>query len=93
MNNEILEKIRHELVTIDGLYAIDYDNPNCGYVSLPVEDLIKLDYTDLITEFDTTIKSIQRLTYLLQAYYELKLTKNEKNIIESIAESLEVELK
>ena len=54
---ELLEKIRHELVFLTGLHATDNPNiPIKGYVSLNVNDLICLDYNELIKEIDEVLE-------------------------------------
>ena len=48
ISKELLENIIHELTFLTGLKATDKPNiPKNGYVSLNVDDLIDLDYTDL----------------------------------------------
>lgn len=53
---KLLEKIRHDLVTITGLHATDTILPSKGYVSLNVDDLIDLDFTELIKEIDKVLE-------------------------------------
>lgn len=53
---KLLEKIRHELVSIGGLRATDYNCPATGYVSLRVDDLVDLDFTELIKEIDEVLE-------------------------------------
>lgn len=56
INKKLLEKIRHELVSIEGLRATDYNCPATGYVSLRVDDLIELDCSELIKEIDEVLE-------------------------------------
>lgn len=56
INKNLLEKIRHELVSIGGLRATDYNCPATGYVSLRVDDLVDLDFTELIKEIDEVLE-------------------------------------
>lgn len=56
INKNLLEKIRHELVSIGGLRVTDYNCPATGYVSLRVDDLIELDCSELIKEIDEVLE-------------------------------------
>lgn len=56
IDTELLEKIRHDLVSIGGLHATDSILPSTGYVSLRVDDLIDLDFTELIKEIDEVLE-------------------------------------
>ena len=56
INKNLLEKIRHDLVSIGGLHATDSILPSTGYVSLCVDDLIELDCSELIKEIDEVLE-------------------------------------
>ena len=57
ISKELLENIIHELTFLTGLKATDNPNiPSAGYVSLNVNDLIDLDYTDLIKRIEKELK-------------------------------------
>lgn len=53
ISKELLENIIHELTFLTGLKATDNPNiPITGYVSLKVDDLIELNYSDLIIKIE-----------------------------------------
>lgn len=57
ISKELLENIIHELTFLTGLKATDNPNiPITGYVSLNVDDLIDLDYTDLKKRIEKELK-------------------------------------
>lgn len=57
ISKELLENIIHELTFLTGLKATDNPNiPITGYVSLNVDDLIDLDYTDLKKKIEKELK-------------------------------------
>ena len=59
IGKELLEEIRHELVSINGLSA--YDGESLGvhegadYIQIDKEDLIRLDYDKLIEKIDKVL--------------------------------------
>ena len=53
---DLLKKIQHTLISLEGLRATDYNCPATGYVSLRVDDLIDLDFTELIKEIDEVLE-------------------------------------
>lgn len=53
---DLLKKIQHTLISLEGLRATDYNCPATGYVSLRVDDLIELDFTELIKEIDGVLE-------------------------------------
>lgn len=65
ISKELLEEIRHELVSISGLKAFDYGNAtvihgntvNTPEITFSVNEMINLDYNDLITKIDKVLKS------------------------------------
>ena len=50
---KLLEKIRYELITTNGLWATDLETPL-------KEQMFQLDHTDLIKEIDETIETINK---------------------------------
>ena len=53
---DLLKKIQHTLISLEGLRATDYNCPATGYVSLRVDDLVDLDFTELIKEIDEVLE-------------------------------------
>lgn len=59
ISKELLEEIRHELMTLTGLKSFDglgenVDNGRFTTV-IPNEDLIKLDFEDLVNKIDKVL--------------------------------------
>ena len=72
IHKNVLEEVRHELVVLNGLDAFDNlgDNVDKGRITtvVPNEDLIKLDYTDLIKKLDEFIEDYNKLNSILKKY-------------------------
>ena len=56
MSKELLEEIRHELVSIHGLHVFDKCASQLGYVEVFENDMWQLNYTDLIEKIDKELK-------------------------------------
>ena len=52
---QLLEEIRHEMVSIDGLTAFDKCSSQLGYVEVFDDDRIELDYKELLKKIDKVI--------------------------------------
>ncbi len=72
IHKNVLEEVRHELVVLNGLDAFDNlgDNVDKGRITtvVPNEDLIKLDYSDLINKLDEFIDDYNKLNSILKKY-------------------------
>lgn len=55
INEELLEDIRHTLVSISGLRAFDKFVSQLGYVEVFDDDIIDLDFKDLINKIDKVL--------------------------------------
>lgn len=72
IHKNVLEEVRHELVVLNGLDAFDNlgDNVDKGRITtvVPNEDLIKLDYSNLIKKLDEFIEDYNKLNSILKKY-------------------------